>query len=73
MEKGFHQACEDLAPEQRFVVFPGSEHFPLQHGVEAVPLQDLGRAMLDEASCRKVLGIPVRAKLKLPPSHDCGG
>ncbi|ESZ03164.1 ATP-binding protein [Mesorhizobium sp. M0923] len=49
VEKGFHQACEDLAPEQRFVVFPGSERFPLQHGIEAVPLQDMGRALLDEA------------------------
>ncbi|RWG10918.1 MAG: ATP-binding protein [Mesorhizobium sp.] len=49
VEKGFHQACEDLTPERRVVVFPGSERFPLQHGIEAMPLQDLGRVLLDEA------------------------
>ncbi|MER8944542.1 hypothetical protein [Mesorhizobium sp. M0959] len=49
VEKGLHQACEDLAPVRRIVVLPGSEHFPLQHGVEAMPLQDLGRALLGEA------------------------
>lgn len=37
VEKGFYHACEDLAPVRRIVVFPGSEHFPLQHGVEATP------------------------------------
>jgi predicted AAA+ superfamily ATPase len=35
-EKGFHLACEDLAPERKFVVYPGAERFPLGHGVEAV-------------------------------------
>lgn len=49
VERGFYQACEDLAPQRRIVVFPGSEHFPLQHGVEAMPLQEVGRELLAEA------------------------
>jgi len=49
VERGFYQACEDLAPQRRIVVFPGSERFPLQHGVEAMPLQDVGRELLAEA------------------------
>lgn len=36
VEKGFHLACEDLAPEHKFVVYPGAERFPLGHGVEAL-------------------------------------
>ncbi len=46
VERGFYQACEDLAPERRIVVYPGSERFPLPHGVEAMPLQDAGRELL---------------------------
>ena len=41
VEKGFHLACEDLRPDRRLLVYPGAEAFPLPHGVEARPLQDL--------------------------------
>ncbi len=41
VSRGFHSACEDLAPERRFVVYPGTESFPMRHGVEAVPLETL--------------------------------
>jgi predicted AAA+ superfamily ATPase len=41
VEKGFHLACEDLAPERKFVVYPGTERFPLGHGVEAVTVAGL--------------------------------
>ncbi|RWB51053.1 ATP-binding protein [Mesorhizobium sp.] len=49
VERGFYQACEDLSPQRRIVVYPGSERFPLQHGVEAMPMQAVGRALLGEA------------------------
>lgn len=49
IEKGFQLACEDVDPARRLVVYPGTQRFPLQHDVEAMPLQDLGRALLDEA------------------------
>lgn len=48
VEKGFFQACEDLVPERCLVVHTGSERFPLQHGVEAMPPQDVGQMLLGE-------------------------
>lgn len=45
VEKGFHSACQDLNPERRIVVYPGSDLFPLADGVEAMPLPALGRAL----------------------------
>jgi uncharacterized protein len=44
-EKGFYQACEDIQPEKRFIVYPGSERFPLSAGTEVVPLSELGRVL----------------------------
>ena len=41
VERGFHEACADLRPERRFVVYPGSERFGLSSEVEAVPLRAL--------------------------------
>lgn len=35
--RGFQEACADLRPGRRFVVYPGAERFPLGDGVEAVP------------------------------------
>jgi len=37
-ERGFHSACEDLQPQQRWVVYPGEETFPMAHQVQAVSL-----------------------------------
>lgn len=39
--RGFHEACADLDPQRRLIVHPGTEQFPLAHGVEAVPLTTL--------------------------------
>ena len=38
VERGFHAACDDLAPVRKFVVHPGVEPFPLGHEIQAVPL-----------------------------------
>lgn len=38
LEKGFYQACEDLKPEQRIVIYPGQDSFPLKNDVTAMPL-----------------------------------
>jgi predicted AAA+ superfamily ATPase len=40
-ERGFHAACEDLEPARRFVVYPGSERYPVSEKVEAIALPDL--------------------------------
>ena len=39
--KGFHLACADVSPTDRFVVYPGSETYPVGSGVEAIPLSAL--------------------------------
>jgi predicted AAA+ superfamily ATPase len=45
VEKGFHLACEDLRPERKIIVYPGTERFPLSHGVEAVDLTTTAQAL----------------------------
>ena len=42
VERGFHQACLDLQPARRFVVYGGVERFPLNPETEAIGLRDLG-------------------------------
>lgn len=48
VERGFHSACEDLQPKHKVVVYPGSEVYPLGHGIEAMPLDEL---------CRRLSGV----------------
>jgi hypothetical protein len=45
VERGFHLACADLKPHQRFVVYSGSERYPLGDGIEAIGLGDLIRLL----------------------------
>jgi predicted AAA+ superfamily ATPase len=44
-ERGFYSACADLAPEGRFIVYPGIERYPLAADTEAGPLPDLAAAL----------------------------
>jgi uncharacterized protein len=45
VESGFHIACADLKPNKRFVVYSGTERFPLNADTDAIGLGDLGRAL----------------------------
>ena len=36
--RGFHEACRDLAPERKFVVYPGDDRWPLGDGIEVLGL-----------------------------------
>ncbi len=40
-DRGFGLACDDLGVAQRWVVYPGSETFPLRQGAQATGLLDL--------------------------------
>jgi predicted AAA+ superfamily ATPase len=44
-EKGFHGACADLAPERRFVVYPGDETYSVGNDTQAVSLPTLARLL----------------------------
>ena len=39
--KGFLNACEDIGADRRFIVYPGSTHFPIGHETTAIPLTGL--------------------------------
>jgi len=41
VERGFHEACADLNPTRKIVVYPGNERYPLGHDVHAMPLAQL--------------------------------
>src|SRR5258708_35980509 len=37
----FHSACSDLKPHRRFVVYPGTERFPLDKTTDAISVIEL--------------------------------
>jgi uncharacterized protein len=39
--RGFAVACDDLGIAERYVVYPGTERFPLRHGAQAIGLAEL--------------------------------
>jgi len=41
LERGLRSALADIEPERRFVVYPGSERYPLGEGVEAIGMAEL--------------------------------
>lgn len=43
LSKGFAIACEDLKIDERYLVYPGTERFPVRHGTQAIALPDLMR------------------------------
>jgi predicted AAA+ superfamily ATPase len=45
LERGFHQACADLKPDRRWVVYPGTEAFPLAPDIAAISLHALCQAV----------------------------
>ncbi len=40
VDRGFHNAADDIAAERRILVYKGKECFPMRGGVEAMPLLD---------------------------------
>jgi predicted AAA+ superfamily ATPase len=45
LEKGFHFACEDLAPDRRFVVYSGSDTYKVDAKVEAIGLRAMAEML----------------------------
>jgi predicted AAA+ superfamily ATPase len=45
IERGFHSACADLNPQERFYVYPGSERFPLDDRTDAIGVIELSKAL----------------------------
>ena len=49
LERGFHNACADLAPVRKIVVYPGAEDYPVAPDVRAMPLAQLCAAVRQSA------------------------
>jgi predicted AAA+ superfamily ATPase len=45
LERGFHAACADLQPRRKFVVYPGTERYPIAQDIEAIPLRELAELL----------------------------
>lgn len=45
LDKGFGVACDDLGIAQRYVVYPGTERFPLRQGTTALGLRELAQLL----------------------------
>lgn len=45
LERGFHQACQDLQPAQAFVVYSGEERYPVAAGVEAIGIREMATVL----------------------------
>ena len=48
IERGFYSACADLNPQKRFLVYSGTERFPLNHDTDAIGVVELA-ALLQSA------------------------
>lgn len=44
--RGFYEACDDLNPAKRFIVYSGSDRYPVRDGVEVVSLKDLAQDLV---------------------------
>ena len=40
VDRGFHNAADDIAAVRRILVHKGKERFPMRGGIEAMPLLD---------------------------------
>ncbi len=45
LERGFHSAREDIQPERSFVVYSGSERYPLGPGIEAIGVWEMAELL----------------------------
>ncbi len=53
VDRGFHNAADDIAAERRILVYKGKERFPMRGGIEAMPLLDaMNEVSAAVAACR---------------------
>jgi len=41
LERGFHEACKDLQPTRKIVIYAGTESYPMAEDIQAMPLAHL--------------------------------
>jgi len=45
LERGFYSACEDIQPSRKWLIYPGSECYPLGDGIEVMSLHGAMQAL----------------------------
>ena len=45
--KGFWHGCEDIEPSARFIVYPGTERFPIGPDTDVICLEDLMQLIVE--------------------------
>ncbi len=48
VSKGFYSGCEDIKPDKRFVVYSGSDSFPMGEDITAISLPNLMQELLNQ-------------------------
>ena len=48
LSKGFYAGCEDIKPDKRFVVYSGSDSFPMGEDITAISLPNLMQELLKQ-------------------------
>ena len=54
LSRGFYEACADLKPQRRWVVYPGESAWPMSDDVMVVPLRDLMTDLARDAGDRRL-------------------
>lgn len=47
VERGFYSACDDIKPVRKWVIYPGTEAYPLRDDIQAMPLHVAMQALAD--------------------------
>lgn len=50
IQRGFFEACEDINPSKKFVVYSGADDFPLENGIFAVSLTSIMKQVEEKGS-----------------------
>lgn len=50
VERGFHGACEDIQPSKKWLVYSGSETYPLKNDIQVMPLHVAMQTLADGQS-----------------------
>ncbi len=48
IDRGFYNACEDVAPQRAFVVYSGDDRYPLSADVEAIGLRAMAELLYEQ-------------------------
>ncbi len=54
LERGFHDACVDIKPHRKLLVYPGDEHYRIKDDVEVLPLHALCAMVREPAAGKPV-------------------